>query len=106
MTSFNHWDDQEDFPPADWQTEVANGDTRLGYADWVLQRRADDEEVIKTYRVPVSAHVSDEYDIVEARSPEEAVAKVRKLLASPGRSGFRPNPQDVVIGKPVLRRDR
>jgi hypothetical protein len=29
-----HWDDVPDFPPADWQYEVANGDTRLGYLDW------------------------------------------------------------------------
>lgn len=40
---FNHWVDQEDFPPADWQEEVANGDTRLGYADWVEQARSEAE---------------------------------------------------------------
>ena len=28
------WADHEDYPVADWQYEVANGDTRLGYADW------------------------------------------------------------------------
>jgi len=31
----SHWDDHDDFPPEDWQYEVANGDTRLGYIDWV-----------------------------------------------------------------------
>lgn len=27
--------DEEKYPTADWQYEVANGDTRLGYAEWV-----------------------------------------------------------------------
>lgn len=26
---------RERFPISDWQYEVANGDTRLGYADWL-----------------------------------------------------------------------
>jgi hypothetical protein len=27
---------EEKFPMEDWQYDVANGDTKLGYADWVL----------------------------------------------------------------------
>ena len=30
-----HWDSHRDFPVSDWQYEVANGDTRLGYQQWV-----------------------------------------------------------------------
>jgi hypothetical protein len=29
-----HWDDHPQFPVADWQNEVRNGDTRLGYNHW------------------------------------------------------------------------
>jgi hypothetical protein len=25
-----------EYPKADWQYDVANGDTKLGYVDWVL----------------------------------------------------------------------
>ena len=32
------WADHPDHPVADWQAEVANGDTRLGYWDWVSAR--------------------------------------------------------------------
>jgi hypothetical protein len=30
-----HWEDDSEFPSEDWKFEVANGDTRLGYRDWV-----------------------------------------------------------------------
>ena len=36
----NHWTDNPAFPVVDWQAEVANGDTRLGYAEWVENQRA------------------------------------------------------------------
>lgn len=42
----NCWDDHDKFPVHDWQSEVGNGDTRLGYWDWVetqLQDCAEDE---------------------------------------------------------------
>jgi len=29
---------------ADWQYEVANGDTRLGYFEWSAQHDTDEEE--------------------------------------------------------------
>ncbi|CCW16718.1 hypothetical protein EBBID32_10560 [Sphingobium indicum BiD32] len=35
------WADHPDHPVADWQAEVANSDTRLGYWAWVVAR---DEE--------------------------------------------------------------
>lgn len=31
-------------PVADWQYEVANGDTRLGYADWVAHQQEYDND--------------------------------------------------------------
>lgn len=30
----DHWAENPQFPLADWQAEVSNGDTRLGYHDW------------------------------------------------------------------------
>lgn len=35
------WAEHPDHPVADWQAEVANDDTRLGYWDWVAARLAD-----------------------------------------------------------------
>lgn len=32
------WGGHADYPVEDWQYEVANGDTRLGYWDWVLNK--------------------------------------------------------------------
>jgi hypothetical protein len=29
------WGEHSDLPVEDWQHEVANGDTRLGYWEWV-----------------------------------------------------------------------
>lgn len=35
----NPWDDDATYPSSDWQSEVENGDTRLGYLDWVANQR-------------------------------------------------------------------
>jgi len=35
-----HWDEFPEHPLADWQSEVANGDTRLGYHAWAASRAA------------------------------------------------------------------
>ncbi|MGL1465633.1 hypothetical protein ACSTJV_23775, partial [Vibrio parahaemolyticus] len=35
-----HWDELAEHPLVDWQAEVANGDTRLGYHAWVAARAA------------------------------------------------------------------
>ena len=32
------WDDDPRFPVADWQYEVASGDTRSGYLEWALNK--------------------------------------------------------------------
>lgn len=31
----NPWQENTDYPVRDWQYEVTNDDTRLGYQDWV-----------------------------------------------------------------------
>lgn len=39
--------DYENYPKEDWQYDVANGDTRLGYEDWVrhnVESHEGDEE--------------------------------------------------------------
>lgn len=41
----SYWDEQPDFPLADWQYEVQNNDTRHGYAEWVLSARAQASEL-------------------------------------------------------------
>lgn len=44
----NHWEENADYPIADWKYEVANDDTRLGYWDWIENREemnsSDDDE--------------------------------------------------------------
>lgn len=39
----NVWADIPEFPRKDWQYEVANNSTNLGYADWVADRREQKE---------------------------------------------------------------
>tara|TARA_R110002096_G_scaffold192444_2_gene374045 strand:+ start:1523 stop:1657 length:135 start_codon:yes stop_codon:yes gene_type:complete len=34
----SHWDSIPGHPVEDWQYEVANGETRLGYAEWAEHR--------------------------------------------------------------------
>jgi hypothetical protein len=37
----NPWQEYEKYPIKDWQYEVSNNDTRLGYVDWVKHQRED-----------------------------------------------------------------
>lgn len=39
-SGLGHWDEFPAHPLADWQVEVANGDTRLGYHPWAASRAA------------------------------------------------------------------
>lgn len=32
---YGHWSDHPDYPFADWQRETAEGNTRLGYWEWI-----------------------------------------------------------------------
>lgn len=36
-----YWGEHPDFPVADWQYEVSNGDTRSGYWEWVEKKVED-----------------------------------------------------------------
>jgi hypothetical protein len=40
---WGYWTDHPEFPVKDWQYEVANGDTRQGYWQWVADRTAEAE---------------------------------------------------------------
>lgn len=33
-----HWDEDTNFPATDWRHEVADGNTRLGYHEWVARQ--------------------------------------------------------------------
>ncbi|SHX04885.1 Uncharacterised protein [Mycobacteroides abscessus subsp. abscessus] len=35
---FSYWGSDETFPVTDWQEDVSNDDTRLGYWDWVAEK--------------------------------------------------------------------
>jgi hypothetical protein len=39
----NHWENDPVYHIEDWKYEVANGDTRLSYADWVQAQRELEE---------------------------------------------------------------
>jgi hypothetical protein len=36
LSKFDYWGESPDHPVSDWMYWVSNGDTRLGYWDWVL----------------------------------------------------------------------
>jgi hypothetical protein len=35
INKYGYWNEHPEYPVADWQYEVANGDTRKGYWEWV-----------------------------------------------------------------------
>lgn len=73
---------QDEYPVSDWQYEVANGDTRLGYEEW-LKRRKDaegEETLLPRYRVRW------EIDIW-ARSPEQAALTTLEIMRDPNSIG-------------------
>ncbi|MBA4090270.1 MAG: hypothetical protein C0494_06730 [Sphingobium sp.] len=66
MTHRSHWDDNPDYPVDDWKTEVANGDTRLGYRDWVDART----EMLASEKSPGPTEVSPRRDAVRIRATD------------------------------------
>jgi hypothetical protein len=38
IDKFTYWGEHPNYPIADWQYEVANGDTRMGYWAWVWRK--------------------------------------------------------------------
>ncbi len=41
MAPTDHWQDDPEFSFSEWQYEVAQNDTRLGYWQWVEHNRGD-----------------------------------------------------------------
>lgn len=39
-----YWGWHPTYPPEDWKLDVANGDSRRGYWEWVEARIADEED--------------------------------------------------------------
>ncbi|PZU66754.1 hypothetical protein [Sphingobium sp.] len=66
MSRPSHWDDNADYPVDDWRTEVANGDTRLGYLDWIEAR----SEMLAPEDSPVRAEVAPRRDAVRIRATD------------------------------------
>jgi hypothetical protein len=40
----NPWGSHPIYPVSDWRYEVANGDTRLGYEEWLYNKLANEED--------------------------------------------------------------
>lgn len=40
----NPWKEDPIYPVKDWQYEVANNDTRLGYQEWVKHQKESNEQ--------------------------------------------------------------
>lgn len=41
---YGYWKQHPKFPLADWQYEVANNDTRVGYWEWVATQLREDDD--------------------------------------------------------------
>jgi hypothetical protein len=40
----HYWEDDPIYPSEDWRYEVINGDTRVGYWEWVVNRQSEEME--------------------------------------------------------------
>lgn len=49
VESNSHWEDDPEYPGADWQEEVAAGNTRLGYTEWIAHRKEADADEKRQY---------------------------------------------------------
>ena len=69
MRDLNYWDENEEYPIADWQFEVNNGDTRQGYHDWIwYQQSMQDEDV---YDNDADLHDEDGNPLLETMYDDE-----------------------------------
>jgi len=55
--SGGHWTEDDEFPIADWQDQVANDDTRQSYADWVTSQRGDTDDDPQSVEVDLRAQM-------------------------------------------------
>ena len=44
IQEYGFWGSHPDYPDLEWQDEIVNGNTRLGYWRWVESQLADAEE--------------------------------------------------------------
>ncbi len=49
----SRWDEDSGFPVADWQQEVTNRDTNLGYPEWAANEREQAAAVLEHAPIPV-----------------------------------------------------
>ncbi len=39
LRSTDYWDSNDDYPIHEWHNDVINGDTLLGYHDWIVLKK-------------------------------------------------------------------
>jgi hypothetical protein len=86
------WGSDPDFPPEDWIDEVRLGHTRLGYEQWLKEKRGiPDASALKSYEIDLAVTVSVYGTVtVQAESLAAALDKVRADAAdaSSGKSSI------------------
>jgi hypothetical protein len=86
------WGSDPDFPPEDWIDEVRLGDTRLGYEQWLKEKRGiPGASALKSYEIDLAVTVSAYATVtVQAESLAAALEKVRADAAdaSSGKSSI------------------
>jgi hypothetical protein len=86
------WGSDPDFPPEDWIDEVRLGHTRLGYEQWLKEKRGiPDASALKSYEIDLAVTVSAYATVtVQAESLAAALEKVRADAAdaSSGKSSI------------------
>lgn len=83
------WGECEDFPRRDWSSEAANGDTQLGYWDWVITKHDlqppgtdQDERTVSEHQVREIVNTAAD-DILEAADhPETGLTDAINLLVN------------------------
>lgn len=81
------WVEDPDYPFADWQHEVANLDTTLGYRDWIAHQReiAEDERREWEPTQPYATYDAIPTDVFDAKVQEIALAQApTDLFTIPG----------------------
>lgn len=60
--TYDYWDEHPEHSVADWQHEVANGDTREGYWEWCAEQEEMDHEPCRTEGCEGDPDSGDSYD--------------------------------------------
>jgi hypothetical protein len=80
----DHWAEDSQFPVIIWQSEVVNGDTRLGYADWVTGRRTADQDdrgrTAKALADEIIGALDASYDLVFVNYDDQLTDKQADLI--------------------------